>query len=56
MMSSRLIFPTLHSLRRVHPKNKNLLKMYSPSDHPRCTVDEFFSSSEQIWGNLAVNG
>ncbi len=40
---------------KEYPKNEHFLKIYSPSDHPRCTVDEFVSSSEQIWRNSALH-
>ncbi len=42
VMSSRLIFPKLLSLRNSSPKNENLLKMYSPSDHPKRRCVCFF--------------
>ncbi len=35
------------------PKNENMIKMYSPSAIQ--DVDEFVSSLEQIWRNLAFH-
>ncbi len=48
-LSFRGIYKVLKRI--VHPK----MKIYSPSGHPRFTIDEFVASSEQIWRNVSLH-